>query len=117
VFLCPACGHRWSVGGAGSAEAIAQADTAGAPNGSIPCTGPMAMTNAGWKEEVERAVSGAGAPWRVTAAWASQTSGTCSADLVDLRSGKERRISLACDHFTTLAARRAEIVRQLQPVR
>ena len=75
------------------------------------------MTNADWKEEVERAVSGAGAPWRVVGAWASQISETCSADLIDMRSGKERRISLARDQFQTLAARRAEIVRQLQPVR
>lgn len=71
------------------------------------------MTPAAWKEEVQRALSGAGAPWGVRDAWIEVPSGVLCADLSDTRTGKECQIRLtASDRFSTVAARRAEIVRQ-----
>jgi hypothetical protein len=72
------------------------------------------MTKSQWNDEVSRAVERAGLPWTVFAAWTEQSSPMCCASLSDMRSGQERRISLARDRFPTEVARRAEIVRQLQ---
>ena len=70
------------------------------------------MTPAAWKEEVERALSGAGVPWRVRDAWVELSSAVLCAELSDTRTGKECRIRLASARFSTVVERRAEIVRQ-----
>jgi len=67
-----------------------------------------------WKEEVTGVLAGGGLPWTVGAAWVEQTSAMCCADVVNQRSGKERSIRIPQQQFPTAAARRAEIVRQLQ---
>jgi hypothetical protein len=71
------------------------------------------MTDKEWKEEVDRAVAGAGLPCRVAAAWLERRATRYVADLTDTRSGKERTISLSGQEFATVTARRAEIIRQL----
>jgi hypothetical protein len=72
------------------------------------------MTDKEWTEEVDRAVAGAALPCRVHAAWVQHGSVMCYAELVDTRSGKDRTIEVSRKEFATVAARRAEIVRQLQ---
>jgi hypothetical protein len=72
------------------------------------------LTEKRWKEEVGRALAGAGLPWNVAAAWIQKDSAEFCADVVDQRSGKDRRIRLSGEQFSTDAARRAEIVRQVQ---
>jgi hypothetical protein len=75
------------------------------------------VTDKHWAEEVGRAIAGMALPWRVQASWIEHHSDMCYAELTDTRSGKERRIELSRQEFATLAARRAEIVRQLQGAR
>ena len=71
------------------------------------------MTQKEWTQEVERALSGAGLPWRVASAWVEQVGSALCAELVDMRTGKERSIRLPGLVFRTEAERRGEIVRQL----
>lgn len=72
------------------------------------------MTDKEWTEEVERAMAGAGLPWRVHAAWVEQRGPMCYAELTDTRSGRERIVELSRESFTTVAERRNELVRRLQ---
>ena len=72
------------------------------------------MTQKEWTREVERALAAAGLPWRVAAAWVEQVGSALCAELVDIRSGKERSIRLPALVFRTDKERREEIVRQLQ---
>lgn len=71
------------------------------------------MTSDQWKQEIERALGGLGALWRVNTAWVEQSSPICAARIADAR-GNERVVSLARDRFATEAERRVEILRQLQ---
>ena len=73
------------------------------------------MTDKHWAEEVERAIAGAGLPWRVHASWIENHGSVCYAELTDTRSGKERTIEVSLDVFASVAGRRDEIVRQLRP--
>jgi hypothetical protein len=75
------------------------------------------VTDKEWKEEVERAVAGAGVLWEVRSAWIERRSDVYAADLVDKRTGTDRTVRLSSPEFPTAAERRAEIVRQLQRVR
>ena len=75
------------------------------------------MTDKAWDEEVRRVIASSGLPWRVFAAWVQQGSDRCEAELVDMRSGKERTISLSHQQFPTDAARRVEIERQVRALR
>ncbi len=72
------------------------------------------MTQKEWREEVDRALAGSGLPWRLFSAWVEQKSAMCCADVTNTSSGKDRTVRLLGSEFTTTAARRAEIVRQLQ---
>ena len=72
------------------------------------------MTQKDWTEEVERALAGAGLPCRVHAAWIEHGGAMGCAEVTDTRSGKERTIRLSLEEFASVAARRAEITRQLQ---
>jgi hypothetical protein len=67
-----------------------------------------------WSEEITRAVAGSGLPWRVAVTWVEQNRSMFYADLVDVRSGRERRVCLAVDRFPTASDRRVEIARQLE---
>jgi hypothetical protein len=71
------------------------------------------MTDRQWKEEIDRAVGGAGLPYRVVAAWIERGR-FCCADLADQRTGKDRTVRICHETFAMPAERRAEIVRQLQ---
>jgi len=71
------------------------------------------VTDKMWKGEVADSLAASGLPWRVTAAWVSQGGVTCGALLVDVRTGKERSISLSHEACASAAGRRAEIIRQL----
>lgn len=75
------------------------------------------MTDKDWKEEVQSALAGAGLPWLVTAAWVGRGEAGCEAELVDMRTGRERTIRLSHQQFSTEAERRAEIVRQTQALK
>jgi hypothetical protein len=70
------------------------------------------MNDKQWTEEVERTLAGAGLPCRVQSAWIQHGGDMCHAVLTDTRSGKERTIGLSRQEFSTVVARRAEIVRQ-----
>jgi hypothetical protein len=72
------------------------------------------VTEKDWTEEVARALAGAGLPCRVHAAWIDHGGEMCHAEVTDTRSGKERTIRLSRLEFASVAARRAEITRQLQ---
>jgi hypothetical protein len=72
------------------------------------------VTDKHWAEEVERAITGMALPWRVRASWIEHHHDMCYAELMDTSSGRERPIALSRQEFATVAARRAEIVRQLQ---
>ena len=75
------------------------------------------VTQKQWAQEVERALSGAGLPWRLTSAWIEQAGSTLCAGLADMRTGSERSIRLPGLVFRTHAERRVEIVRQVQASR
>ena len=69
------------------------------------------MTKNEWAAEVEAALGG-GTEWRVVKVWVEGTSPMMYADLTSARLGT-KRITLARDRFSTVAARRAEILRQM----
>jgi hypothetical protein len=73
------------------------------------------VTDREWKQEAETAVAGPGLPFRVVAAWVEAVSFTCCADYADQRTGAQRHVKVSHQQFATPAARRAEVVRQLQP--
>jgi hypothetical protein len=67
-----------------------------------------------WAEEASRAAAGAGLLWELSSAWCQQRGTTWSAEFTHRGTGRTRQISLSTDEFATPAARRDEIVRQLQ---
>lgn len=71
------------------------------------------MTEKEWKEEVDRTLAGSGMPWRLFAAWMEQNRITCCAEVTHTSTGKLRTIRLSQTQFPSVAARRAEIARQL----
>ncbi len=73
------------------------------------------VTDKAWKVEVADSIAASGLPWRVSAAWVNQGGVTCGAVLVDVRTGKERTVSLSHETHASAADRRAEIIRQLTP--
>jgi hypothetical protein len=74
------------------------------------------VTDKHWAEEVERAIAGMALLWRVRASWIEHQRDMCYAELTDTRSGRERRVELSRQEYATVAARRTEIMRQLQPL-
>jgi molybdenum-dependent DNA-binding transcriptional regulator ModE len=66
-----------------------------------------------WTEELERAVAGAGLPFRVAFAWVEKGNQVWCAELVDRRTGGDRSIRLDASQFATEMERKNEVVRQL----
>ena len=66
-----------------------------------------------WTEELERAVAGAGLPFRVAVAWVEKGDHIWCAELVDRRTGADRSIRLDASQFATEMERKNEVIRQL----
>ena len=75
------------------------------------------MTEKVWDEEVRRVIASSGLPWRVFAAWVHQGSERCEAELVDIRSDRERTIAWWLNRFPSEADRQPEMVRQVQALK
>jgi len=71
------------------------------------------MTEKEWREEVDRLLAASGMPWRLFAAWVESNRTTCCAEVTHTSTGKLRTIRLSQSQFNTVAARRAEVARQL----
>jgi hypothetical protein len=71
------------------------------------------MKDKEWREEADRILAASGLPWRLFAAWVESNRITCCAEVTHLSTGKLRTIRVSQSQFPTVAARRAEIVRQL----
>lgn len=84
-----------------------------APMGPFAVRWRFAMTEKEWREEVDRALGGAGLPWRLFAAWIDANRITCCAEVTHTSNGKMRTVRLSQTQFDTVAARRVEISRQL----
>ena len=67
-----------------------------------------------WTDEAGRAPAGAGLPWELSSAWCQQGGTICCAEFTHRGTGKMRQVSLCSTQFATPAARRDEVVRQLQ---
>jgi hypothetical protein len=67
-----------------------------------------------WRDEAARAAQGAGLLWRCTSAWLQQGGTEWSAEFTHVETGKTRTVTLCSAQFSTPAARRDEIVQQLQ---
>lgn len=66
-----------------------------------------------WTEELERMIAAANLPYRVGFAWVEGGQSAWCAELVDRRTGNERRIRLEVAQFPTDVERKAEVLRQL----
>ena len=97
----------------GSGETFADGHVHGTQIGSASPQRAHVVTDKSWKEEVERAVAGAGLPWVVRSAWLERHGEICAAEVIDNRSGADRVVRVSAHDFPTATARRAEIVRQL----
>ncbi len=71
------------------------------------------MTDKEWREEADRILAASGLPWRLFAAWVESNRITCCAEVTHKSTGKLRTIRVSQSQFPTVAARRAEIARQL----
>jgi hypothetical protein len=66
-----------------------------------------------WKDEVEEAIS-SGLSWRLVSVWFAPMLGPYSAELAHTRTGRRRVVTVSPQAFATPAARREEILRQLE---